>query len=170
MRYNKIRRMDISNGEGVRVSIFVQGCHFHCKGCFNSETWDFLGGKEFTKETLSLLLDLCSKETRKGLSILGGEPLNDENFMEVFEIVKAFRECNTTKDKDIWLWTGYEIEDILKDTNKKKILNYVDYIICGPFIESKKNLKLKWAGSDNQRWIDCKATVDKGVPVLAGEM
>lgn len=170
MRYNKIRKMDISNGEGVRVSIFVQGCHFHCKGCFNPETWDFEGGKEFTHNTLATLLDLCSNETRKGLSILGGEPLNDENYDGVLEIVEGFRECKYTKNKDIWLWTGYEIEDILKDERKKNILKYVDYIVCGPFIESRKNLKLKWAGSDNQRWIDVKKTLKENKVILAGKM
>ena len=159
MRYNKIRRMDISNGEGVRVSIFVQGCHFHCKGCFNPETWNFEGGKEFTSQTLTLLLDLCSNPTRKGLSILGGEPLNDENYSGVLEIVKAFRKDERLSGKDIWLWTGYEIEDILNDKSKKEILNYLDYIICGQFIEEQKNLRLKWAGSKNQRWIDVKATL-----------
>ena len=159
MRYNKIRKMDISNGEGVRVSIFVQGCHFHCKSCFNPETWNFEGGKEFTSQTLTLLLDLCSNPTRKGLSILGGEPLNDENYSGVLEIVKAFRKDERLSGKDIWLWTGYEIEDILNDKSKKEILNYLDYIICGQFIEEQKNLRLKWAGSKNQRWIDVKATL-----------
>lgn len=159
MRYNKIRKMDISNGEGVRVSIFVQGCHFHCKGCFNPETWNFEGGKEFTSQTLTLLLDLCSNPTRKGLSILGGEPLNDENYSGVLEIVKAFRKDKRLSGKDIWLWTGYEIEDILNDKSKKEILNYLDYIICGQFIEEQKDLRLKWAGSKNQRWIDVKATL-----------
>ena len=155
MRYNKIRKMDISNGEGVRVSIFVQGCHFHCKGCFNPETWNFEGGKEFTSQTLTLLLDLCSNPTRKGLSILGGEPLNDENFPEVLNIAKAFKTDPRLQGKDIWLWTGYEIEDILDNKDKKEILEYVDYIICGQFIEDKKNLKLKWAGSKNQRRYCC---------------
>ena len=161
MRYNKIRKMDISNGEGVRVSIFVQGCHFHCKGCFNPETWNFEGGKEFTSQTLTLLLDLCSNPTRKGLSILGGEPLNDENYSGVLEIVKAFRKDKRLSGKDIWVWTGYEIEDILNDKSKKEILNYLDYIICGQFIEEQKNLRLKWAGSENQRWIDVKATLSQ---------
>lgn len=159
MRYNKIRKMDISNGEGVRVSIFVQGCHFHCKGCFNPETWNFEGGKEFTSQTLILLLDLCSNPTRKGLSILGGEPLNDENYSGVLEIVKVFRKDKRLSGKDIWLWTGYEIEDILNDKSKKEILKYLDYVICGQFIEEQKNLRLKWAGSKNQRWIDVKATL-----------
>ena len=170
MRYNKIRKMDISNGEGVRVSIFVQGCHFHCKGCFNPETWNFEGGKEFTSQTLTLLLDLCSNPTRKGLSILGGEPLNDENFPEVLNIAKAFKTDPRLQGKDIWLWTGYEIEDILDNKDKKEILEYVDYIICGQFIEDKKNLKLKCAGSSNQRWINVKETLRNNRPILAGEM
>ena len=92
MRYNKIRKMDISNGEGIRVSIFVQGCSFNCQGCFNPETHDFNGGKEFTKETLSTLLKLCDKPMIKGLSILGGEPLHSTNVNEVFHIVKTFKE------------------------------------------------------------------------------
>lgn len=170
MRYNKIRKMDISNGEGVRVSIFVQGCHFHCKGCFNPETWNFEGGKEFTSQTLTLLLDLCSNPTRKGLSILGGEPLNDENFPEVLNIAKAFKTDPRLQGKDIWLWTGYEIEDILNNSNKKEILNYLDYIICGQFIEEQKDLRLKWAGSNNQRWINVKETLKNGSPILAGNM
>ena len=171
MRYNKIRKMDISNGEGVRVSIFVQGCHFHCKGCFNPETWNFEGGKEFTSQTLTLLLDLCSNPTRKGLSILGGEPLNDENYSGVLEIVKAFRKDKRLSGKDIWLWTGYEIEDILNDKSKKEILKYLDYVICGQFIEEQKNLRLKWAGSKNQRWIDIKATLaQKDTKIIEKEM
>lgn len=170
MRYNKIRKMDISNGEGVRVSIFVQGCHFHCKGCFNPETWSFEAGKEFTSQTLKKLLDLCLKDTVKGLSILGGEPLNEENFIGVLEIVKEFRNKEKLKNKDIWLWTGYEIEDILSSAKKKEILKYLDYIVCGQFIEKEKNLKLKWAGSNNQRWIDVKSTLKENKVILAGKM
>lgn len=170
MRYNKIRKMDISNGEGVRVSIFVQGCHFHCKGCFNPETWSFEAGKEFTSQTLKTLLDLCLKDTVKGLSILGGEPLNEENFIGVLEIVKEFRNKEKLKNKDIWLWTGYEIEDILSSEEKKEILKYLDYVVCGQFIEEEKNLKLKWAGSNNQRWIDVKSTLKENKVILAGKM
>lgn len=170
MRYNKIRKMDISNGEGVRVSIFVQGCHFHCKGCFNPETWSFEAGKEFTSQTLKKLLDLCLKDTVKGLSILGGEPLNEENFIGVLEIVKEFRNKEKLKNKDIWLWTGYEIEDILSSEKKKEILKYLDYVVCGQFIEKEKNLKLKWAGSNNQRWIDVKSTLKENKVILAGKM
>lgn len=167
MRYNKIRKMDISNGEGVRVSIFTQGCHFHCENCFNPETWDFNGGKEFSPDTLKLLLDLSSKDYIKGLSILGGEPLCDENFSTVKDIAITFKNNATTKDKDIWLWTGYELEDILHHPQKKEILNYIDYMIVGPYVHSKRDLCLKYAGSLNQRFICLKGYKDnKKIEIL----
>lgn len=170
MRYNKIRKMDISDGEGIRVSLFTQGCHFHCKNCFNPETWNFEGGKEFTPDTLTTILNLCSKDYINGLSILGGEPLCDENFTGVKNIVMTFKGNGLTKAKDIWLWTGYEFEDIYNDPVKKEILVYLDYMICGQFIDEKKNLNLKWAGSENQRWIDVNKSLEKGKAVLAGNM
>lgn len=170
MRYNKIRKMDISDGEGVRVSLFTQGCHFHCKNCFNPETWNFEGGKEFTPETLKTIIDLCSKDYIKGLSILGGEPLCDENFNDVKDLACIFKINATTKDKDIWLWTGYEFEDIYNDPIKREILIYLDYIVCGRFIDEKKNLNLKWAGSENQRWIDVQKSLAVGRTTLAGNM
>lgn len=170
MRYNKIRKMDISDGEGVRVSLFTQGCHFHCKNCFNPETWSFEGGKEFTPETLIKLKELCEKDYIKGLSILGGEPLCDENFEDVKELACFFKLNATTKDKDIWLWTGYEFEDIFNDPVKVEILLYVDYMICGQFIDEQKNLNLKWAGSNNQRFIDVHKSLVEGKAVLAGNM
>lgn len=156
MKYNKIRKMDISNGEGIRVSLFVQGCHFHCKGCFNPETWNFETGKEFTPDIEEHIIQLCYDKKIKGLSILGGEPLCDENFLSIKNLIMTFKGRAETKDKSIWIWTGYEIEDIWNDINKKKILEYIDYIICGRFIEERKNLNLRWAGSDNQRFVDVK--------------
>lgn len=161
MRYNKIRKMDISNGEGVRVSLFTQGCHFHCKDCFNPETWNFEGGKEFTPETLQRLIQLCENDNIQGLSILGGEPLCDENFKDVKDIACVFKINAKTKNKDIWLWTGYEFEDIFNDPIKNKILLYIDYIVCGQFKTEQKNLKLKWAGSSNQRLIDVKKSLEE---------
>ena len=107
MRYNKIREMDISDGEGVRVSLFVQGCEFHCKNCFNPETWNFKGGKEFTTETLNTLLELCDKDYIKGLSILGGEPMHPNNRETVVDIMRAFK--YKFPNKDIWMWTGYTL-------------------------------------------------------------
>ena len=154
MRYNKIRKMDISNGEGVRVSLFVQGCEFHCKNCFNAETWDFQGGKDFTTDTLSTLLNLCDKEYIKGLSILGGEPMHPTNREMVVDIMRAFK--FRFPNKDIWMWTGYTLENLLqqKDENIKSMLIYLDYLIDGQFEEDKKDITLKWRGSSNQRVID----------------
>lgn len=162
MRYNKIRKMDISNGEGVRVSIFVQGCHFHCKGCFNPETWNFEGGKPFTEEILTQLLSLCEKDYIKGLSILGGEPLCEENIETVKMISKIYK--SKFKNKDLWIWTGYEYEDILQ--NHKDILQYIDYLICGQFQEDKKDLKMQWAGSNNQRVINVQESLKQNRIIL----
>lgn len=152
MRYNKIRTIDISNGIGIRVSIFVQGCDFHCKGCFNPETWNFDGGKEFTDETLSTLINLCRKFYIKGLSILGGEPLNEKNLDGVLQIVKTFKE--NFPNKDIWLWSGFKFEDIIKKEKRKEILKYINYLVDGQFVEKLKSLKLNFRGSSNQRIID----------------
>lgn len=162
MRYNKIRTMDISDGEGVRVSLFVQGCEFHCKNCFNPETWNFEGGKEFTTETLNTLLKLCDKDYIKGLSILGGEPMHPNNRETVVDIMRAFK--YKFPNKDIWMWTGYTLEKLLSENDEdvKSMLIYLDYLIDGQFIEEKKNLKLKWAGSDNQRCINIQESMKQG--------
>lgn len=162
MRYNKIREMDISDGEGVRVSLFVQGCEFHCKGCFNPETWNFEGGKEFTTETLDTLLRLCDKKYIKGLSILGGEPMHPNNRETVVDIMRAFK--YKFPDKDIWMWTGYTLENLLSENDEdiKSMLIYLDYLVDGQFVEEKKNLNLKWAGSENQRWIDIQKSMKQG--------
>lgn len=170
MRYNKIRKMDISNGEGIRVSLFVQGCEFHCKNCFNPETWNFEGGKEFTSETLNTLMKLCDDDKIKGLSILGGEPMHPNNRETVVDIMRAFK--YRFPNKDIWMWTGYTLEKLLaeNDDNVKSMLIYLDYMIDGQFVNEKKNLNLKWAGSDNQRWIDIQESIKQGEIVLAGNM
>lgn len=157
MRYAKIRKMDISNGEGVRVSLFVQGCSFHCKNCFNQETWDFNGGKEFTTAEIQKIIELANKDYIAGLSVLGGEPLHNNNVDEVFHIVATFKE--KFPNKDIWLWTGFKFEDAIKDSKRKFILRNVDVLIDGQFEEDKKDLTLKWRGSSNQRVIDCKKSL-----------
>ena len=108
MRYNKIRKMDISNGPGVRVSIFMQGCNFHCKDCFNPETHDFEGGKEFNEETIDRVLNLCENNYIKGLSILGGEPLNERNIEGTKELARAFKE--KFPDKSVWVWSGFQFD------------------------------------------------------------
>ena len=111
MRYNLIRKMDVANGPGVRISIFMQGCPFHCKNCFNEETWDFKKGKEFTDETINRVLEVANKDYVQGLSILGGEPLHPTNIEGTIKLAKAFKE--KYKDKDIWIWSGYLYDDVV---------------------------------------------------------
>lgn len=147
MRYAQVRRMDISNGPGIRVSIFVQGCDFHCKNCFNSETWNFDGGKEFTSEDMERLLKLCDSDHVEGLSILGGEPLHPKNVGTVIEICGRFKE--KYPDKTIWLWTGYTYEN-LNDT-QKEVLKYIDTLVDGQFEDELKDFRLEYRGSSNQR-------------------
>lgn len=156
-RFNKIRKMDISNGPGVRVSIFMQGCTFNCKNCFNPETHDFNGGKEFTDETINGILKLADNSYIVGLSILGGEPLHNKNIEATTKLAKAFKE--KYPDKSIWLWTGFNFEDYVMD---KDITKYVDFIVDGQFEEENKNPKLLYSGSSNQRVINVKKTMKKG--------
>lgn len=164
MKYAKIRKMDIANGEGVRVSLFVQGCSFHCKNCFNQETWDFNGGKEFTTAEIKKIIELADKDYIAGLSILGGEPLHNNNVDEVFHIVATFKE--KFPNKDIWLWTGFKFEDAIKDSKRKLILCNIDVLIDGQFEEDKKDITLKWRGSSNQRVIDCKKSLAENKVIL----
>ena len=150
MRYNLIRKMDIANGPGVRVSIFMQGCSFHCKNCFNQETWDFEGGREFTDDTINKVLELCNKPEVKGLSILGGEPMHPTNIEGTTKLAKAFKE--KYPEKNIWAWTGFKYEDI-KD---KDVFNYIDVLVDGQYKDELHDPTLKWKGSSNQRVIDIK--------------
>ena len=149
MRYNKIRQMDISNGPGVRVSIFMQGCAFHCENCFNKETWDFNGGTDFTEETIKKVLDLCDKDYIVGLSILGGEPMHPNNIDGTTTLAKAFKE--KFPNKNLWVWSGYLFDKDLKD---KEVLKYIDVLVDGQMINNLHNPTLKWKGSSNQRVID----------------
>ena len=156
-RYNKIRKMDISNGPGVRVSVFMQGCTFNCKNCFNPETHDFNGGKEFTDDTINEILNLCNNSYIAGLSILVGEPLHNKNIDASTKLVKAFKE--KYPDKSVWIWTGFNFEDYVMD---KEITKYADFIVDGQFEEDNKNPKLLYSGSSNQRVINVKKTMKKG--------
>lgn len=164
MRYNKIRKMDIADGPGVRVSIFMQGCCFNCKNCFNPETHDFNGGKEFTDETIARVLELAQGDHIAGLSILGGEPLHPVNFEGSVSLAKAFKE--KYPNKTVWVWTGFLFDRDLKD--KKGIENF-DVIVDGQFEESLKNPNLKWKGSANQRVIDVKASLKENKIILFEE-
>jgi anaerobic ribonucleoside-triphosphate reductase activating protein len=148
MRYNTIRQLDIANGPGCRVSLFVQGCSFNCPGCFNSVAKDFEGGKEFTEQTVEAIFALAEPNHISGLSILGGEPLHPRNRDEVLKLTKRFKE--KYPEKTVWIWTGYMWEDI------KDLLSGsgVDVVVDGRFEEAKKDLRLKYRGSSNQRVID----------------
>lgn len=156
MYYGAIKNLDVANGPGVRVSLFVSGCRNHCKGCFQPETWDFEYGQEFTDDTINELLNLLDNHHVAGLSILGGDPLEPENrdvVGNICYIVRAFR-----PGKSIWLWTGYLWEDI-KDWPD---LRYVDVLVDGPFIQEQKNLCLAYRGSENQRVIDVRKSFEEG--------
>lgn len=161
MRYNKIRKMDISNGPGVRVSIFVQGCVFNCKNCFNPETHDFNGGKEFTDETIEKVLKLCENENVEGLSILGGEPMHPTNIDGVTKLAKEFKK--RFPNKNLWAWTGYNFEKYIKD---KEIAKYLDVLVDGLYVEELHSPILHWRGSSNQRVIDVQKSLKEGKTVL----
>ena len=155
MRYNKIRKMDISNGPGVRVSIFMQGCTFNCKQCFNPETHDFEGGKEFNEETIDRVIELCKNENISGLSILGGEPLHPKNVEGTTKLVKAFKE--KLPEKNVWIWSGFSFDGELKD---KEVLKYTDVLVDGRYVDELRNPNLKWRGSENQRVIDVQKSLN----------
>jgi anaerobic ribonucleoside-triphosphate reductase activating protein len=156
MKYSQIRSLDIANGPGCRVSIFVSGCEHRCKGCFNPETWSFDFGKEFTEDTLRGILELAKPDHISGLSILGGEPLHPRNIAEVCRLARRFKEAYP--EKDIWLWTGYQLEDIFENLVDSEI----DVVVDGKFVEELKDLRLKYRGSSNQRVIDLKETLCTG--------
>ena len=149
LRYNKIRKMDIANGPGVRVSIFMQGCTFNCKNCFNPETHDFNVGKEFNEKTIERVLELCDNDNIVGLSILGGEPMHPNNIEGTTTLAKAFK--SKYPNKSLWAWTGFSFEKNIKD---KEIAKYLDVLVDGQYMEELHNPKLKWKGSENQRVID----------------
>ena len=180
MRYAQIRSMDISNGEGVGVSLFVQGCPFHCKNCFNSETWDFNGGKEWTEEIKDKFMKLIDRPYIKRVSFLGGECLAEQNLDEVLKLVKQIR--ISFPEKSIWLYTGYKFEQI-KDAfmeSKKwlqaswkhyaitrwKIISNVDVLVDGEYIDEQRDLTLAYRGSKNQHVIDVKQSIDQNKIVL----
>jgi anaerobic ribonucleoside-triphosphate reductase activating protein len=181
--------MDISNGPGIRVSIFVQGCDHRCKGCFNPETWDYNGGEVWTDETNKYILELLDNPNKVGLSILGGDPFCTElkairDNESISQLEKLIREVKQRfPEKTIWLWTGYILEDIvpmifdcagfknnfdgcINCMSLYNILKYIDVIVDGPYREREKDVSLKYAGSRNQRVIDVKKTLEENKIVL----
>ena len=156
MKYGKINKTDIANGPGVRVSLFVSGCRNRCKGCFNPETWSFNYGEEYTSETWYEILYAMDPDYIAGLSILGGDPFEPENIETVTDLCKDIKRAYP--DKTIWIYTGYLYED-LKDL---EIMEYIDVLVDGPFIEAQKDITLKFRGSKNQRIIDVQASRSSG--------
>lgn len=170
MRYASIRKMDISNGEGVGVSLFVQGCPIHCEGCFNQSTWDFDGGKEFTGDTMNRIDELLSKPYIKRFSILGGEPLAMRNRDKVFKIVNHVK--TYSPQIKIWLYTGFTWENLNSDLVKKKeeiltkIISRSDVMVDGPYAHDLRDPSLKFRGSSNQRVIDIQESLKRNEVVL----
>lgn len=148
MRYASIRTMDISDGEGVGMALFVQGCHFHCKNCFNQETWDFSKGKEWAKKTEKHFMDLVKRPFIERVSFLGGEPLADENVETVLRLLKKVKKI---KGKKVWLYSGYTKEVIEKDEKRKRVLDFADVLVDGQYVDALRDLNLDFRGSSNQR-------------------
>ena len=166
MHYSKIHTYDIANGPGVRVSLFVSGCRHHCKGCFNSETWDFEHGRLFTEETVIDILDALNKDWIAGFSLLGGEPFEPENQLVLVGLLRRIREQHP--DMSIWCWTGflYDVDLVIGGNAYTSVtdemLSYIDILVDGPFVEAEKDLKLEFRGSRNQRIIDLKGEKSYG--------
>ena len=155
MNYGAVKTVDIANGPGVRVSLFVSGCRNHCPGCFQPETWDFDFGKPFTRETEDEIITALRPSWIQGLSLLGGEPMEPENREALIPFLKRVREV--LPDKDIWLYTGYQLESV----SGSPMLDLVDVVVDGPFIEAEKDVGLAFRGSRNQRIIH----LERGKPI-----
>ncbi len=169
MNYADIKRIDVANGEGVRVSVFVSGCHHHCKGCFNECAWDFNYGNLFTDKQKEEVINDLNHDYIKGLSLLGGEPLEPSNQKGLLPLVKEVKE--KYPDKTIWCYTGYDFKkdvvDGMSKTNPetKELLKYIDVVVDGKFDEDKKSPKLRFRGSANQRILDAQATIKQDKPI-----
>ncbi|MBE6980461.1 MAG: anaerobic ribonucleoside-triphosphate reductase activating protein [Ruminococcaceae bacterium] len=167
MNYATIKNCDIANGPGVRVSLFVSGCTHRCPGCFNEVAWDFAYGEPFTQETIDYILNLLKPDYIQGLTLLGGEPFEPQNQSAVVELLRQVKKVYP--HKSIWAFSGYLFEkDILSGRlgDTSEYLGYLDVLVDGPFVESKKNLSLRFRGSENQRLIDVPASLARGETVL----
>lgn len=174
MHFGEIKKRDIANGIGVRVSIFVSGCRNACKNCFNHDTWAFDYGTPYTKETEQEILEALSPEFITGLSILGGEPFEPENQKELVALAKAVRKAYP--DKTIWCYTGFTLEELYSKNCRAnteytdQLVSLIDILVDGRFVEEKKNISLQFRGSENQRVIDVKKTREAGEVVIWSEL
>lgn len=170
MNYGNIKKYDIANGEGVRVTLFVSGCTNHCFNCFQPETWDFDYGQPFTNETLRELLEALRPDYIQGLTLLGGDPFELSNQEGLIELLREVKK--QYPEKDIWSYTGFILDQDLLDGGRRhgpytdEMLSYIDVLVDGPFIQDKKNISLKFRGSENQRVIDLKKSLKKQEVIL----
>ncbi len=170
MNYSVIKKFDVANGPGVRVSLFVSGCTHHCKGCFNPETWDFNFGQEFTEETENEILAALKPGHIRGLSLLGGEPFEPTNQRRLLPFLRRVKEVYP--EKDLWCYTGYLFDDELQGSSPANIettlpmLQLIDILVDGVFIEAEKNLNLRFRGSNNQRIIDVQRSLTENRTVV----
>lgn len=170
MYYGEIKKCDIANGEGVRVSLFVSGCTHHCPGCFNEQTWDFKYGKEYTPETEEEILKALAPNYINGLSLLGGEPFEPQNQEVLVGLLRKVKE--RYPQKNIWCYSGYLFDrELLQESRARceytdEMLSMLDILVDGRFVESKKDITLLFRGSSNQRIIDMKKSLETGEIVL----
>ena len=172
MNYGQIYYADVANGNGCRTSLFVSGCTHHCEGCFNEMTWDFSYGHPYTKETEDKIIESLKPSYIAGLTILGGEPMEQKNQKEVHALIMRMRKevCHGT----VWIFSGYTWEELIDPDNKRcrsaytdEILRNIDILVDGEFVQEKKNIALKFRGSENQRVIDVPRTLSAGQVVLS---
>ena len=173
MRYGAIKKRDIANGIGVRVVLFVSGCTHHCKGCFQPETWDFQYGQDYTAETENEIMEALRPDFIDGLTLLGGEPFEPSNQRGLFSLYRAIKE--RCPQKTIWVYTGYTLEqDLLQESRARieitdEILSMIDVLVDGEFVLEKKNISLRFRGSENQRIINLPESLAAGETVLLSD-
>lgn len=169
MHYGAIKKRDIANGPGVRVSLFVSGCTHHCPGCFNKDTWDFAYGEPFTPQTEREIIDLMAPEYIGGLSLLGGEPMEVQNQRALLPLLRKIKAQYPTKT--VWCYSGYVFEELTGASRARcevtdELLSLIDVLVDGRFVAAKKDIRLRFRGSSNQRLIDLNKTRAKGEIVL----
>ena len=174
MYYGTIKNFDVADGPGCRVSLFVSGCRNHCPGCFNQETWDFRFGREYTVETEKTILQALAPDYIQGLSLLGGDPFEPENQRDLVQLLRRVK--TAFPKKDIWAYTGYTLEKLQNAEDHPRcevtdeMLSMIDILVDGPFVEARKNISLRFRGSENQRIIDLPNTLKSGEIVISHYM
>lgn len=164
MNFHEIRKDDCLNGEGVRVSLFVSGCNFHCDGCHNPQTWSTSSGRKFTKEDKKILFEYLNRDYVQGMTFLGGEPLHENNLLSIDNLIEEIK--IEFPNKDIWLYTGYTWEELLKDADRFRVVRKCNVVVDGRFIKSLADTNCCWCGSTNQRAIDVQKTINNNRIIL----